>query len=480
MTDVYILDAVRTPFGRYGGALSGVRPDDLAAHVVARAARAHPRPRPGPIDDVHLRRRQRRRRGQPRRRPHGRAARRAADHVPGATVNRLCGSGLEAAIQASRADRGRRRRHRPRRRRRVDEPRALGRCPSPTRPSRPARDAVLDHARLAHGQPARCRRSGRSRSARAPRSSPTVRASAARRRTRSRSQPPAAAAAWDGRRLRRRGRRRAGRRPRRATSPSAPTPASRRSAKLKPAFRADGTVTAGNASPLNDGAAAAAARRRGGRELGREPLARIAARGVVGVEPDVFGIGPVEARATGARSGPGIGWADLDVVELNEAFAAQSLACLGRVARPRPRDRQPARRRDRDRPPARRLRRAASLGTLAHELARRGGGYGLAAICIGVGQGLARGGSRRERRSGPHRPALRAGRAGHAAAARVPGLPEHPAPLAAARTRRPPAAPHRGHRAAARRRSGSVGRQRPDPPATTGSRSASGSSCTDA
>ncbi|MFD0802733.1 thiolase family protein, partial [Streptomonospora algeriensis] len=159
-------------------------------------------------------------------------------------------------------------------------------------------------------------------------------------------------------------------------------------AGLKPAFRPDGTVTAGNSSPLNDGAAAlligdeAAAS-----ATGATPLARIVSRGAAAVEPHRFGIGPVEAAET-ALSRAGIGWDDLSVVELNEAFAAQSLACLrrwpsldpeivnpngGAIALGHPLGASGAR----------------ILGSLAHELHRRGGGWGLAAICIGVGQGLA-------------------------------------------------------------------------------------------
>ena len=99
-------------------------------------------------------------------------------------------------------------------------------------------------------------------------------------------------------------------------------------AKLKPAFRKDGTVTAGNASPLNDGAAATLiGDERAAEALGREPLARIVSRGVHGVDPDVFGIAPVRATEI-ALERAGIGWDDVAVVELNEAFASQSLACL--------------------------------------------------------------------------------------------------------------------------------------------------------
>jgi len=159
-------------------------------------------------------------------------------------------------------------------------------------------------------------------------------------------------------------------------------------AKLKPAFVEGGTVTAGNSSPLNDGAAmlllgdeAAAAR------IGAEPLARVVSRGVHGVDPDVFGIAPVEA-ANKALARAGIGWGDVDVVELNEAFASQSLACLagwpeldpaklnargGAIAIGHPLGASGAR----------------VVGRVAHELASGGGRYGLATLCIGVGQGLA-------------------------------------------------------------------------------------------
>jgi len=159
-------------------------------------------------------------------------------------------------------------------------------------------------------------------------------------------------------------------------------------ARLKPAFRTDGTVTAGNSSPLNDGASAMLlADSHGLRESGREPLGRIVARGVAAVDPQVFGIGPVEAARTALKRA-GVGWGDLTAVELNEAFSAQALACLaewpdldpaivnvngGALALGHPLGSSGAR----------------ILTTLAWELRRRGGGFGLAAICIGVGQGLA-------------------------------------------------------------------------------------------
>jgi acetyl-CoA acyltransferase len=159
-------------------------------------------------------------------------------------------------------------------------------------------------------------------------------------------------------------------------------------AKLKPAFVEGGTVTAGNSSPLNDGASMlllgseAAAER-----IGAAPLARVVSRGVHGVDPDVFGIAPVEA-ANQALSRAGITWEDVDAVELNEAFASQSLACLkgwpdldpakvnmsgGAIAIGHPLGASGAR----------------VVGRAVEELHARNGRYAVATLCIGVGQGLA-------------------------------------------------------------------------------------------
>jgi acetyl-CoA acetyltransferase family protein len=162
-------------------------------------------------------------------------------------------------------------------------------------------------------------------------------------------------------------------------------------ARLRPAFRRSedgGTVTAGNSSALNDGAAAVLiGDARAAEAIGRAPLARIAGRGASGVDPDAFGIGPVQAVERALRQA-GIGWDDVTVLELNEAFAAQSLACLaewreldpervnvdgGAIALGHPLGASGAR----------------VLATCAYELRRRGGGWGVAALCIGVGQGLA-------------------------------------------------------------------------------------------
>ena len=159
-------------------------------------------------------------------------------------------------------------------------------------------------------------------------------------------------------------------------------------ARLKPAFRSDGTVTAGNSSPLNDGVSAVLLGDAGAEtRLGRPPLARIAGRGLSGVEPQFFGIGPVEAAEV-ALTRAGIGWGDLALVELNEAFAAQSLSCLalwpeldpeivnvsgGAIALGHALGSSGSR----------------VLTTLVHSLHRQGGGWGLAALCIGMGQGIA-------------------------------------------------------------------------------------------
>jgi len=159
-------------------------------------------------------------------------------------------------------------------------------------------------------------------------------------------------------------------------------------AALRPVFREGGSVTAGNSSPMNDGASMLLmADDEGLARCEGTVLARIAGRGVSAVEPQLFGIGPVEAART-ALARAGVTWDNLSVVELNEAFASQSLACLrewpeldpsivnplgGAIALGHPLGCSGAR----------------LLTTLAWELHRRGGGWGLAAMCVGVGQGVA-------------------------------------------------------------------------------------------
>ena len=158
-------------------------------------------------------------------------------------------------------------------------------------------------------------------------------------------------------------------------------------AKLRPAFRTGGSVTAGNSSGINDGAAALViASDERARALGIEPLAAFAGSAVAGVDPRVMGIGPIPAvRKLLARAGVEIG--DVDLVELNEAFASQSLAVVrelgideervnvngGAIALGHPLGMSGAR----------------LVVSLMHELRRRGGRYGLATLCVGVGQGQA-------------------------------------------------------------------------------------------
>jgi acetyl-CoA acetyltransferase family protein len=387
VSDVFILDAVRTPFGRYAGGLSGVRPDDLAAHVVRSLLDRSPALDPALIDDVIF----------------GDANGAGEDNrnvarmavllaglpttVTGATVNRLCGSGLEAAMQGSRMVQtgdaslvlagG------------VESmsrapwvllkpsqafPRASETLHSTTLGWRMVNPAMPHQWTISLGESAEILASRYALSREAQDEF------ALRSHQR-------AAQAWkngiyddeivtvpdtD------------------VTSDESVRPDTSLAAlsRLKPAFRADGTVTAGNSSPLNDGAAALLiGSAEAASSIGARPLARIAGRGAAGVDPDVFGIAPVAAASLALRRA-GIGWSDLSVVELNEAFAAQSLACLaewpdldpdivnprgGAIAMGHPLGASGAR----------------ILGSLAHELHRRGGGWGLAAICIGVGQGLA-------------------------------------------------------------------------------------------
>ncbi|MGC8633979.1 MAG: thiolase family protein [Candidatus Limnocylindrales bacterium] len=158
-------------------------------------------------------------------------------------------------------------------------------------------------------------------------------------------------------------------------------------AKLRPAFRPGGSVTAGNSSGINDGASALVLVEAGrARALGLRPMARVVATAVAGVDPSVMGMGPVPAvRKVLARAGLTV--EDLDLVELNEAFASQSVACVrelrldpervnvngGAIALGHPLGASGAR----------------LMTMLVHELAQRGGRYGLAAMCIGVGQGIA-------------------------------------------------------------------------------------------
>jgi acetyl-CoA acyltransferase len=384
MPSSFVYDAVRTPFGRLGKALSGIRPDDLAATVLAALAARNPSLDTGEIDDIILG--DANGAGEDNRNVARMAAILAGfpTSVPGATTNRLCGSGVEAVIQASRA---------------IETGDAtlmlaggvesMSRAPwvvlKPERPYPAAHETMYsttlgwrmvnprmpEQWTVALGETAEilADRYDISREAQDEFALRSHRL---------------AAAAWD-----------AGVYDREVIPVTGVDLARDEGiradsslealAALKPAFRENGSVTAGNSSPLNDGAGALVIGAEGA--LDAEPLARIVSRGVHAVDPDIFGIAPVEA-ANKALARAGKTWADVDVVELNEAFASQSLACLklwpeldpekvnihgGAIAIGHPLGASGAR----------------IVGHAAHELARRGGGVALAAICIGVGQGLA-------------------------------------------------------------------------------------------
>jgi acetyl-CoA acetyltransferase family protein len=378
MSDVFIADAVRTPVGKLGGSLATTRPDDLAATVVRALVERNGLEQ---VDEVYF----------------GDANQAGEDNrnvarmavllaglptsVPGATVNRLCGSGMEAVFSAGRA--------------------------------------------IAAGDEALCIAGGVESMSRAPwvvqkpekpfpRTSETMHSTTLGWRMVNPEMPEEwtvtlgegaeiladrygitreqqdefalhshrkAAQAWD----------RGAFADEVVAVPDvelahdenvrADTTLEKLGA-LKPVFRKDGTVTAGNSSPMNDGASALLLTTE---EDGA--LARIASRASSAVEPQLYGIGPVEA-ASKALERAGIRWGDLAAVELNEAFAAQSLACLadwkeldpelvnvngGAIALGHALGNSGTR----------------LLTTLAWELKRRGGGWGLATMCIGVGQGIA-------------------------------------------------------------------------------------------
>ncbi|MCM2577437.1 thiolase family protein [Streptomyces meridianus] len=396
LRDVYIVDAVRTPIGKYSGELSDVRPDDLAAHVVKALVDRAPELDPARIDDVVF----------------GNANGAGEENrdvarmavllaglpvsVPGVTVNRLCGSGMEAVIQAARSIA-------------VGDAsvviaggvesmtRAPWVLPKPerafpagpqtlhsttlgwrmTNPRMPAEwtvglgegaELVADRhgitreqqdafALASHEKAARAWKDGSYAAEVVPYDGPVTSRGRAGVLTRDECV-------------------------REDTSLEA-------LARLKPAFRKDGgTITAGNSSPLNDGSAALLlVDEEGLKATGREPLARVRASAVTGIEPQYFGLGPVEAvRRALTRAGTDFG--GLRTVELNEAFAAQALGCLaewpeldpgivnrrgGAIALGHPLGASGAR----------------IAGAVAHQLAAAGSGTGLAALCIGVGQGLA-------------------------------------------------------------------------------------------
>ncbi|NQW55593.1 MAG: acetyl-CoA C-acyltransferase [Chloroflexi bacterium] len=393
MKEAWIVEALRTPFGRYGGALAGVRPDDLAATVLE-ALVARSGINAADIDDVIL----------------GCANQAGEDNrnvarmallvagypveVPGQTVNRLCGSGLQALAAAANAIA-------------VGDAEvvvaggveSMSRAPLVTlkpesgleRGNRELVDTTIGwrfvNPRLHAKYPAISLGETAERVAdqwHVSREAQDELALASQQR-------PAAAAA-------------SGifaeeivpvSIPQRSGAPIVvdhdehPRPDSSAAAlaKLKPAFTADGTVTAGNASGINDGAAALlVVESERARALGLKPYARIVATAVAGVDPSVMGAGPIPAiRKLLERTGLTV--ADIDRVELNEAFASQAVACItelgldpaktnvhgGAIALGHPLGASGAR----------------MATTLVRELRRSGGRYGIAAMCVGVGQGIA-------------------------------------------------------------------------------------------
>jgi len=384
MTSAYVYDAVRTPFGKYGKSLAGIRPDDLAASTLRALLDRHPDLDPARVDDVIL----------------GDANQAGEDNrdvarmavllaglpvsVPGSTTNRLCGSGLDAAIQAARA---------------IETGDAevmvaggvesMSRAPfvmlKPEKPYPTGNEALhgttlgwrMVNPKMPKEWTIPLGSSAELLAEKYSVSRDEQDAFAARSHQR-------AAAAWDSGVF---------------DGEIVPVPgvdlardeALRADttvetlAGLKPVFAENGSVTAGNASPLNDGSSMVLIGAEGA--LPGEPLARIAGRGVAANEPQYFGVAPVEA-ANRALARAGKTWADVDFVELNEAFASQTLACLklwpeldpeklnihgGAIAIGHPLGASGGR----------------ILGRAAHELARRGSGVAVVTICIGVGQGLA-------------------------------------------------------------------------------------------
>jgi acetyl-CoA acyltransferase len=332
---VFVLDAVRTPIGKIGGALAGVRPDDLASGVIAALAERNPTIDPATIDDVHFGN------GNGAGEENRNVARMGTllaglpTSVPGVTVNRLCASGLEAVIQAARAiaigdasiavaggvesmtrapyvlpknDRafpaGHTELYSTTLGWRMVNPRM---DPQWTIPLGESAELIADKHKItreqqdefalaSHRKAAKAQEAGLFDAELAPVSIPQ------------RKGDPVVFGADE------------------CVRADASLAAM---AKLKPSFRkVDGTVTAGNASPLNDGAAALLlVDEEGLRSTGREPLARVSATGVSAIDPQYFGLAPV-AAVNRALAKAGKGFDDLSLLELNEAFAAQVLGCV--------------------------------------------------------------------------------------------------------------------------------------------------------
>jgi 3-oxoadipyl-CoA thiolase len=393
--DIYIVDACRTPMGKLGGKLAYVRPDDLAAHAIAGLLRRQADLDPMAIEDIYW----------------GAANQAGEDNrnvarmagllaglpieIPGATVNRLCGSGMQAVISGAHAlSAG------------WGEVVVVGGSESMTRspfvmskPDRPFAtgtpeivDTVLGwrlvNPRMKELYPpitlgmtaevvaAKYDIGREDQDAFALRSHQMALAAVGAGRFDDEIEPIEAPVDSRGRET---ALVKSDEGPRADTSMEA-------LGKLPPVFKEDGTVTAGNSSPMNDGAAALILATETGLGMhGLTPMARIVSSAAAGVHPDVMGIGPVPASEK-AMERAGIGPDDLDLVEINEAFASQAVASMrlleidkervnvngGAIAIGHPLGASGAR----------------ILATLTHELRRRQGRYGLATMCIGVGQGI--------------------------------------------------------------------------------------------
>lgn len=380
----FIYDAVRTPFGRAGGALAGIRPDDLAATVM-RATVERTGVDAARIDDVIF----------------GDANQAGEDNrnvarmgallagfptsVTGVTVNRLCASSVEAVIQGSRA---------------IEAGdvslilaggvESMSRAPyvveKSAKPYPATGNQTMWNTAIGWRMTNRALPTGWtiSNGEAAEKTASTWGISREDQDAFAVRSHELAAAAWaagvyDGEIIQVQGAELARDEGIRDGSTV------EKLAGLKALFAEDGTVTAGNSSSINDGASAVLLGAEGVLDI--EPLARITGRGAHGVDPDEFPTAPIEA-ANKALARAGRTWADVDLVELNEAFASQSLACLrgwpeldpeklnihgGALAIGHPLGASGGR----------------IIGHAAHELARRGGGVAVVAICIGVGQGLA-------------------------------------------------------------------------------------------
>ena len=393
MPDAYVVEAIRTPMGAYRGALSGIRPDDLAAHTIA-AAVQRSGVDPERIADVYYGAANQS--GEDNRDVARMAALLAGlpDSVPGATVNRLCASGLEAIACAARAVKAGEGdfylaggvESMSRAPWVVEKPeRALPRGPQTMHDTTLGwrminpRMAELGVSTESMGETGEnvAERFGISREdqdAFALRSHQRAVAAVEAGKLAEEIVPIEA---------------RQGRETVLVAADEGPRPDAslERMAKLRPAFREGGTVTAGNASTLNDGAACLLiASEQGVAELGAEPLARVVASGSAGVDPAYMGIGPVKAVPR-ALANAGLTIDQIDLAEINEAFASQVLASArelgideeilnvngGAIALGHPLGCSGAR----------------LAGTLVRELRRRGGRYGVVTLCVGVGQGLA-------------------------------------------------------------------------------------------